>query len=181
MGYLQRLLQLKYPDLQASVTLSRSQELLHHHGYVALEYAAELRRWEEGEGGEGRRDAAVIQLPFVQVSGRRGGRWYCICCSPAECSSLVGERCGQGREGQAEEAESQRTTAQNEQEKEGRQGKNTPSHPHTLTVTQLQIAAYQLELDQLLDLQQLQESLDPEEFQLTLDEGGFESLEVGEL
>lgn len=37
-SYLQRLLQLKYPANQAAITLSRMEELLHQHSYVALDY-----------------------------------------------------------------------------------------------------------------------------------------------
>lgn len=37
-SYLQRLLQLKYPANQTAITLSRMEELLHQHSYVALDY-----------------------------------------------------------------------------------------------------------------------------------------------
>ncbi len=37
-AYLQRLLQLKYPANQTVITLSRMEELLHQHSYVALDY-----------------------------------------------------------------------------------------------------------------------------------------------
>lgn len=37
-AYMQRLLQLKYPAHQAAITLSRMEELLHHHCYVAADY-----------------------------------------------------------------------------------------------------------------------------------------------
>ncbi|XP_050975850.1 actin-related protein 5 isoform X2 [Labeo rohita] len=37
-AYLQRLLQLKYPANQTAITLSRMEELLHQHSYVALDY-----------------------------------------------------------------------------------------------------------------------------------------------
>lgn len=37
-GYLQRLLQLKYPGHLAAITLSRMEEILHEHSYVAEDY-----------------------------------------------------------------------------------------------------------------------------------------------
>ena len=64
-SYLHRLLQLKYPDLQAHVSLSRAQELLEHHCYTALNYTEELREWAAGLHDDDRR---VIQLPYNQVS-----------------------------------------------------------------------------------------------------------------
>lgn len=38
-GYLQRLLQLKYPGHLAAITLSRMEEILHEHSYIAEDYA----------------------------------------------------------------------------------------------------------------------------------------------
>ena len=64
-SYLHRLLQLKYPDLQAHVSLSRAQELLEHHCYTALDYTGELREWASGLHDNENR---VIQLPYNQVS-----------------------------------------------------------------------------------------------------------------
>lgn len=37
-SYLQRLLQLKYPGHLAAITLSRVEELLHEHSYIAVDY-----------------------------------------------------------------------------------------------------------------------------------------------
>ena len=37
-GYLQRLLQLKYPGHLAAITLSRMEEILHEHSYIAEDY-----------------------------------------------------------------------------------------------------------------------------------------------
>ena len=64
-SYLHRLLQLKYPNLQAHVSLSRAQELLERHCYTALDYTGELREWASGLHDN---DYRVIQLPFNQVS-----------------------------------------------------------------------------------------------------------------
>ena len=64
MGYMQRLLQLKYPGLQTHVTLSRAQEIVSHHTYTALDYSAELREWAEGRH---ERDYRLVQLPYTQV------------------------------------------------------------------------------------------------------------------
>ncbi len=63
-GYLQRLLQMKYPDLQAQITLSCAREILHHHGYVALDYREELKSWAPPTG---LKDYRTIQLPYNQV------------------------------------------------------------------------------------------------------------------
>ena len=64
-SYLQRLLQLKYPDLLAYITLSRMQELINHHCYVAEEYGAELTDWATGKH---EKDFRVTQLPYNPVS-----------------------------------------------------------------------------------------------------------------
>jgi hypothetical protein len=45
-GYLQRLLQLKYPGHLAAITLSRMEEILHEHSYIAEDYM-------EGNGEDG--------------------------------------------------------------------------------------------------------------------------------
>lgn len=63
-GYLQRLLQLKYPDLQAQITLSCAQEILHHHSYLALDYREELEAWTPPNRQS---DYRIIQLPYNQV------------------------------------------------------------------------------------------------------------------
>ena len=63
-SYLHRLIQLKYPDLQAHLSLSRTQELLEHHCYTALDYSGELKEWSSGLHDN---DYRVIQLPFNQV------------------------------------------------------------------------------------------------------------------
>ncbi len=65
-GYLQRLLQLKYPDLQVHITLSCAQEILHHHSYLALDYGEELRAWATPPSDR-QLEYRRIQLPFNQV------------------------------------------------------------------------------------------------------------------
>lgn len=71
-SYLARLLQLRYPALQTHITLTRAQELVNAHGYLALEYAAELRAWAEGQKDK---DVRVIQLPYTQVCLEWCGCW----------------------------------------------------------------------------------------------------------
>ncbi|KAL5467704.1 hypothetical protein EMCRGX_G031967 [Ephydatia muelleri] len=61
-GYMQRLLQLKYPALLGHITLSRALEITTNHCYVALNYSTELAA-ACAMGDEGFR---VIQLPFTQ-------------------------------------------------------------------------------------------------------------------
>lgn len=63
-GYMQRLLQLKYPALLGHITLSRAQEITTNHCYLALDYASELAA-ACTMGDEGFR---VIQLPFTQAA-----------------------------------------------------------------------------------------------------------------
>ena len=65
-GFLQRLLQFKYPDLQTHVTLSRSKEILQHHCYLALQYGEELQKWATPTDNS-ILDYRLIQLPFNQV------------------------------------------------------------------------------------------------------------------
>lgn len=58
-GYLQRLLQLKYPGHLAAITLSRMEEILQEHSYIAEDYAA----GDAGDvAGDGEELAAVFQL-----------------------------------------------------------------------------------------------------------------------
>ncbi|XP_074537703.1 actin-related protein 5 isoform X2 [Halichoeres trimaculatus] len=61
--YLQRLLQLKYPGHLAAVTLSRVEELLHEHSYIAVDYNEELEKWRSPEFYE--REVHRMQLPFT--------------------------------------------------------------------------------------------------------------------
>ncbi|RXN14057.1 actin-related 5 [Labeo rohita] len=74
-AYLQRLLQLKYPANQTAITLSRMEELLHQHSYVALDYQHELDKWRSPNFYE--REVHRVQLPF---SGRAAG----VCVSVEE-------------------------------------------------------------------------------------------------
>ncbi|KAL4646320.1 actin-related protein 5 [Arapaima gigas] len=61
-SYLQRLLQLKYPGHAATITLSRMEELLHEHSYIALDYQQELEKWRSAEFYE--QEVHRMQLPF---------------------------------------------------------------------------------------------------------------------
>lgn len=62
--FMQRLMQLKQPHLQNTITLSRAQELVEFHTYMALNYADELLKWSKGEG-----ETRVVQLhSFPQVT-----------------------------------------------------------------------------------------------------------------
>ncbi|KAI7808445.1 actin-related protein 5 [Triplophysa rosa] len=67
-AYLQRLLQLKYPAHQNAITLSRMEELLHQHSYIALDYHSELEKWRRVEFYE--QEVHRVQLAF---SGRVTG------------------------------------------------------------------------------------------------------------
>ncbi|XP_075757454.1 actin-related protein 5 isoform X2 [Pelodiscus sinensis] len=60
--YLQRLLQLKYPGHFAAITLSRMEEILHEHSYIAEDYIEELQKWRSPEYYES--NVHKMQLPF---------------------------------------------------------------------------------------------------------------------
>ncbi|NXC12041.1 ARP5 protein, partial [Corythaeola cristata] len=60
--YLQRLLQLKYPGHFAAITLSRMEEILHEHSYIAENYIEELQKWRSPEYYEN--NMHKMQLPF---------------------------------------------------------------------------------------------------------------------
>nr|XP_034352622.1 actin-related protein 5 isoform X2 [Arvicanthis niloticus] len=61
-GYLQRLLQLKYPGHLAAITLSRMEEILQEHSYIAEDYGAELQKWRCPDYYEN--NVHKMQLPF---------------------------------------------------------------------------------------------------------------------
>uniref|UniRef100_A0A3P8WW16 Actin-related protein 5 n=1 Tax=Cynoglossus semilaevis TaxID=244447 RepID=A0A3P8WW16_CYNSE len=61
-SYLQRLLHLKYPGHLASITLSRMEELLHEHSYIAVDYQEELEKWRSPAFYE--QEVHRMQLPF---------------------------------------------------------------------------------------------------------------------
>ncbi|XP_045151438.1 actin-related protein 5 [Echinops telfairi] len=61
-GYLQRLLQLKYPGHLAAITLSRMEEILHEHSYIAEDYLEELQKWRCPDYYED--NVHKMQLPF---------------------------------------------------------------------------------------------------------------------
>ncbi|XP_039179641.1 actin-related protein 5 [Crotalus tigris] len=60
--YLQRLLQLKYPGHFAAITLSRVEEILHEHSYIAEDYKEEMHKWRSPEYYEN--NVHKMQLPF---------------------------------------------------------------------------------------------------------------------
>ncbi|XP_048245169.1 actin-related protein 5-like isoform X1 [Haliotis rufescens] len=66
-SFLMRLLQLKYPGHLAAVTLSRAEELVRDHAYLATDYADNLHQWLDGDYFEN--NAHKIQLPYTNVSG----------------------------------------------------------------------------------------------------------------
>lgn len=61
-GYLHRLLQLKYPVHSTAVTLSRAEWLLHNHCSVAIDYTEALRNWASLEFYEA--NVKKVQLSF---------------------------------------------------------------------------------------------------------------------
>ncbi|XP_046673502.1 actin-related protein 5 isoform X2 [Homalodisca vitripennis] len=61
-AYLHRLLQLKYPAHFAAITLSRAEELLHEHCYIAKDYGEDLNNWSCEEHYE--QHVRRIQLPY---------------------------------------------------------------------------------------------------------------------
>ncbi|CAH1406402.1 unnamed protein product [Nezara viridula] len=65
-SYLHRLLQLKYPVHFAAITLSRTEELLHEHCHVAVDYLEELRKWSDGDYYD--QNIKCFQLPYTSQS-----------------------------------------------------------------------------------------------------------------
>ncbi|XP_046844993.1 actin-related protein 5-like [Xenia sp. Carnegie-2017] len=65
-AYMQKLLQLKYPGHAAQITLSRAQEIVHDHSYIAPDYQEELSRWLNDDFSDA--NERVMQLPFTQPS-----------------------------------------------------------------------------------------------------------------
>jgi actin-related protein 5 len=63
--YMHRLLQLKYPVHVNNITLSRVEELLHDHCWIALDYKESLKEWASNEFYEAH--VKKIQLPYSQV------------------------------------------------------------------------------------------------------------------
>lgn len=60
-AYLNRLLQLSHPPLLPHLTLTRAQEMVHSHCYLAIEYSTELQDWASGGRSD---DIRVAQLPY---------------------------------------------------------------------------------------------------------------------
>uniref|UniRef100_UPI00398F6402 actin-related protein 5 isoform X2 n=1 Tax=Pristiophorus japonicus TaxID=55135 RepID=UPI00398F6402 len=61
-SYMQRLLQLKYPGHLPAITLSRMEEILHEHCYIAGDYIEELDLWKRPDFYE--KNNHRMQLPF---------------------------------------------------------------------------------------------------------------------
>lgn len=64
-NYMHRLLQLKYPTHVNNITISRIEELLHEHTFIALDYKESLKQWSSHDFYE--KNIRKIQLPFSQV------------------------------------------------------------------------------------------------------------------
>ena len=64
-SYLQRLLQLRYQALQSLISLTRSEELVHTHCFIADSYIETLSRkdWP----------TVTVQLPYIAAGGGGGG------------------------------------------------------------------------------------------------------------
>ncbi|KAJ8300360.1 hypothetical protein KUTeg_021879 [Tegillarca granosa] len=65
-GFMQRLLQLKYPGHSAAVTISRAEELVRDHCHVAIDYKTELEDWTSNDYYE--ENVHKIQLPYTNIS-----------------------------------------------------------------------------------------------------------------
>ncbi|XP_072412428.1 actin-related protein 5 [Chiloscyllium punctatum] len=61
-SYMQRLLQLKYPGHLPAITLSRMEEILHEHCYIAADYMEELNLWKQPDFYQ--KNIHRMQLPF---------------------------------------------------------------------------------------------------------------------
>lgn len=66
-GFMQRLLQLKYPGHSAAITISRAEELVRDHCHVAIDYKTELEDWTSNDYYE--ENVHKIQLPYTNVPG----------------------------------------------------------------------------------------------------------------
>ncbi|XP_058806615.1 actin-related protein 5 [Phymastichus coffea] len=62
-SYMHRLLQLKYPAHVNAITPSRSEELIHDHSMVALQYQKEILMWADAEYYDS--NVLRVQLPYV--------------------------------------------------------------------------------------------------------------------
>ncbi|KAK6630410.1 hypothetical protein RUM43_014755 [Polyplax serrata] len=62
-NYLHRLLQLKYPAHVNAITISRAEELVHDHTFIALDYQEELKKWAEPVHYD--ENVHIIQLPYA--------------------------------------------------------------------------------------------------------------------
>lgn len=66
-AFMQRLLQLKYPGHVSAVTLTRAEELVREHTYVAVDYQKELEDWTSHNYYDDK--VHKIQLPFTNAPG----------------------------------------------------------------------------------------------------------------
>ncbi|XP_076343556.1 actin-related protein 5 isoform X2 [Tachypleus tridentatus] len=66
-SYLHRLLQLKYPAHFSCITLTRAEDFLHNHTYIAENYQEELKKWTDPEFHEN--NVHRIQLPYTPLPG----------------------------------------------------------------------------------------------------------------
>ena len=65
MAYMQRLLQLKYPQHSQSITLSCAQEMVQQYTYMAPHYMDELKRWSDSKYASSNR--IKVQLPVINT------------------------------------------------------------------------------------------------------------------
>jgi len=67
--YLQRLLQLKYPCHVNAITMSRVEEMVRDHCYLAEDFAADLASWEDFDYFE--KNVRKMQLPMAQIPSKQ--------------------------------------------------------------------------------------------------------------
>ncbi|XP_041369195.1 actin-related protein 5-like [Gigantopelta aegis] len=66
-SFLQRILQLKYPGHFAQISLTRAEEMIQEHSYLAVDYLSELEDWLSPEVFEAH--VRKIQLPYNNLPG----------------------------------------------------------------------------------------------------------------
>ncbi|KAL4218734.1 Actin-related protein 5 [Mactra antiquata] len=66
-GFMQRLLQLKYPSHVNAITLSRAEELVRDHTCLAIDFIPELEQWSTPEYYD--ENVNKIQLPYANATG----------------------------------------------------------------------------------------------------------------